>query len=90
VVQTLEVGVPEAIDDNLQEKALIYPNPAGDLIFVKCGSIVPMTFHIVNLTGQRVISKTLVSDYESIDISGLSNGIYMVELDDKRFKIVVE
>ena len=90
VVQTLEVGVPEAIDDNLQEKALIYPNPAGDLIFVKCESIVPMTLHIVSPTGQRVISKTLVSDNESIDISGLSNGIYMVELDDKRFKIVVE
>jgi hypothetical protein len=90
VVQTLIVPAAEAIDDNLQAGILIYPNPSGDQLFIRRESTAPRDLQIVDANGQVVIRKSLVSDKESIDISHLSEGIYVLRLDGETHKIVVK
>ena len=89
-VQTLTVGEPSAIDKDAGATMYIFPNPAKDHISIKRESSLPVNLVILNSTGQPVISRTLVSNNESIDISSLSKGIYVLKLDGKIIKIVVE
>ena len=62
---------------------LIYPTPAKNNIYIS--TIIGSRFHditIFNRLGQKVISKTLISN--KIDISNLEPGIYIIELASKK------
>ena len=59
---------------------LIYPNPTAHTLYLNNPENVEVK--ILNLQGQTVSTKTISSN-GNIDISGLSNGVYMVQINTK-------
>ena len=66
--------------ENVSEKLYIYPNPANTNIIIS-STYDFKTYEIVNTIGQKLLSGNIkgLSD-ESIDVSGLTNGIYILRL----------
>jgi TonB family protein len=59
----------------------IYPNPAHDQITIKIeDQDINVRFQIINSGGQIVANGQLNESVEQIDISGLTNGIYILNL----------
>jgi uncharacterized protein YkwD len=69
------------IDDNVGLK--VYPNPAQDMIYLDFNKKiqVSLSITITNITGQIVYQKNVdySNDVFSINISNLSNGIYLLK-----------
>ncbi len=60
---------------------IMYPNPAKEtVIFENIDQKQHIT--IFNLLGQRVVDQTIDAELNSIDISGLSNGTYLVKFNE--------
>ncbi len=60
---------------------VLYPNPAKDLLYIdRSGKTEAITLNIYNLLGKLVLAETIVGD-EPIDISSLSAGSYIVNID---------
>ena len=61
---------------------MLYPNPAKDILNINTnfGMIKP-TYRITNLLGQVITSGTIENN--SINISSLKKGIYLIELSDE-------
>ena len=73
------VGVPLKVRGALQQKATevyIYPNPANKFIYINAtlGAEVILT----NLLGQIHMETTMRNSIEQIDVSGFTNGVYLV------------
>lgn len=56
----------------------IYPNPSSGLVFIKSKNMVIQKIEIFNLIGQ--IKKSVISDFQTLDISDLSVGIYLMKI----------
>jgi hypothetical protein len=74
----------------------VYPNPANDILNVNISGSDEKgaTGSLFNMTGQVVLNKKMQNGTNVIDISRLSNGVYLLKLVDntgtQTFKIVVE
>ena len=73
------------VDEPVVESIEVYPNPAGDVLFVETSNATD--YRIVNLFGQTLISGTVSNSV--IDISALSNGIYFLKIKNSALKIIV-
>jgi len=62
------------------EELKIYPNPAEDEIFIKGSFDVPALFELYDITGRKVLKKTLTSINSQVNISHLSKGFYIYKL----------
>jgi hypothetical protein len=60
----------------------IYPNPANQLIQINNPTQKQTTFTITDLVGNIIIKKNINKSTESINIAQLSNGIYLITIDD--------
>jgi hypothetical protein len=65
-------------DFELQQIA-IYPNPAKTLIHISTNQLMISKIQIINSLGQNV--KTIIDNFENIDISGLSSAFYTLRID---------
>ncbi len=68
----------------------IFPNPASNFITIKRSNSSNATLTIFNSSGQIFIEKQIVSDQESIDITSLPKGFYILKLQELTFKIVIK
>ena len=81
----LSADEPIAENNNV-ETLLVYPNPAmGSDVQVSTAGFFGMTeIEVFDLQGRKVVSKTLqnaqATERETIDVSSLSNGTYVVRL----------
>lgn len=70
------------ITSNIQDLKLndiqIYPNPATNILNIKSKENAKM--NINNMLGQNVFSANLINGINSIDISKLSEGVYVIEV----------
>jgi hypothetical protein len=82
----VEVDTTLSINENEFYHFQIYPNPAQNTISIKNKK--PVSVSIYSLSGALLFSKSIRKD-EEIDISGLSNGVYMVAVENKRQRLVV-
>ena len=76
------------LEENTFEGNLkIYPNPAWDKVYVD-RSDQELTINIYNLVGDIVLQKDLTTNENSIDISSLQGGVYLITLkgNDSFFK----
>ncbi|MDD4141424.1 MAG: thiol protease/hemagglutinin PrtT [Bacteroidales bacterium] len=64
--------------DDINRTLAVYPNPANDKITVEGADIISVS--IYNMLGQSVKTVSCDSNSTSIDIKGLSNGIYMLDI----------
>jgi hypothetical protein len=65
----------------------IYPNPVKDELKINTNSNNPVTVSIVDMYGKKVVTKNVTS-LSTIDMSGLSSGIYLVTLLTEKGEII--
>ncbi len=74
----------------LSENVVVYPNPTeSSILFKSKESLSNQKVTVYNTNGQLIAEKTIQSD-NSIDLSNLSLGIYVIQLAEskKSFKII--
>jgi hypothetical protein len=84
-----------SVDNALKENILsVYPNPASDILHVKLPDAGFTSISLADITGKVVLSKRVTSGIQTIDISGLNAGIYLLTANKTsevhRFKVVVK
>ena len=70
--------VEAPVDSIAIAKALIYPNPAADVISVDTRSAVGDFLVVMNRVGQVVIRQKIILDRATIRVSDLKSGIYFI------------
>ncbi len=75
----------------LSENVVVYPNPTeSSILFKSKENLNNEKVTIYNTNGQLITEKTILSD-NSVDLSNLSTGIYLIQLSSKpknSFKII--
>ncbi len=65
----------------------VFPNPATDFINFKTNRIdLPSNYRIFNQSGQTVIAGKLTIKNQTINISGLSSGVYILKFNDDKMQ----
>ena len=85
VYEQWHLGIEETTVENGFD---IYPNPANGIIYVKSNDV-NSDYQIVNILGETVISGEITSEIQQIDISNLSDGIYLIRIHNKTMKIII-
>jgi len=67
--------------NNFEESVSIYPNPATDILFVEAQNQ-NSTFTVRDLTGKAVISVLLDDTKSAIDVTNLSPGYYIYQIEN--------
>jgi hypothetical protein len=62
------------------DKLDIYPNPTNDKITIDCVIRQDYTMHVYNTVGQCLMQRELNTQTNTIDISSLTSGIYILKL----------
>lgn len=71
------------IDEMAQAPFLLYPNPASDNITIQTsGKSSSESFIITDLRGREVLHGKLASPKTTLDVSGLSRGSYLIQLEN--------
>ncbi len=81
---TLTIEVATGISDVTEDVLRVYPNPASDIIYID-GAEGMVTLY--NISGKKVLTHDL-SNNNSIEISNLDEGIYILNVDGKNVKII--
>lgn len=69
---------------------LVYPNPANKNVTIRFNCDEKQKqIRIYNSIGQEVSSTTSENDFENIDVSNLSEGVYMINVNNKSFKQLI-
>jgi hypothetical protein len=87
----LTTGTTSGINEVTANKVIsIYPNPISTIVNIYSEGHLNHKIYIVqNVLGQRVLTgKSPNSDFFSIDFSELENGVYMISIDKKAFKVI--
>ena len=76
-----------SVEENEMEKAIIniYPNPTSDYLFVEIETELfesgSLTFSIYDIIGKKLLSIQARSQWESLDVSKLSSGTYILSIE---------
>ena len=78
-----------SVEENPEVTFTIYPNPTSGLLHVETqrATSLPMEYRITNLLGQTLLSGVL--EGQTIDVSTLSNGFYLLKIQNSTIKITV-
>ncbi len=71
----------------------VYPNPTNGVLFVetwRAASLQNPTYHITNLLGQTVLSGSINTETQQIDIKKLPSGMYFITVGGQTVKFVVK
>jgi hypothetical protein len=60
--------------------ALIYPNPASNMLYINCKSESKLSYEVMNMMGQVLAEEPMEKNSHEINTSMLSEGIYMLVL----------
>lgn len=75
---------------NKNFKIDIYPNPAKNIVSIELQHTKFSKFSVFNLLGVCVIHQSVSNQINTIDISNLSKGIYMIELSNEQGSIYLQ
>ena len=71
----------------------VYPNPTNGILFVetrRATSLPDQTYRIINLKGQTILSGSINTDKQQINIANLPEGIYFISVGKTTLKFVVK
>ena len=86
------VSVPQnnGISDVESTALQVYPNPASDVLNVVCGPVErDARAALYDMSGRKVLGKTVNGDSLTFNTSTLANGVYILHVGDKNVKVVV-
>jgi uncharacterized repeat protein (TIGR01451 family) len=78
-----------SINENVASLIKVVPNPAQQVIYILGKNYQNQTATIYDAVG-KVVLRSAINNNQSIDINGLSKGIYFVEVAGQRVKFVKE
>lgn len=67
----------------------LYPNPAVNEVTLKAANGKAQSYTLYNSFGQALVSRPIVFGETKIDVSGFPSGIYFVEVEDWKGKLMV-
>lgn len=76
----------------VEAKVWIYPNPVAEKLIIQvenANSFEERAIKIYNHNGQLVMDHTMLTDSFEWDVSSLSSGLYIADVDGKKIKFVV-
>ncbi|MBK7096258.1 MAG: cadherin domain-containing protein [Saprospiraceae bacterium] len=79
-IWTVSVSYPVSLQDQDQAKLNIYPNPVHDILFIE-GIDKNCRAYVLSTDGKLIMSKILTNSENSINISALSQGLYLILLE---------
>jgi hypothetical protein len=66
-------------NDTVLSSLQVYPNPAKGIVNIDLGNITgDTTYELFDVQGRKVISKVSSSNFETLNVENLSEGIYML------------
>lgn len=77
---------PNNISENNVNQFVIFPNPTNDIIHFSLDGK-ETDYSIYNVAGQKVMNGTAT---ESVDVSNLNKGLYIIKIGEKTARFVVE
>lgn len=93
-----DIGTATNDLDFKAESLTIYPNPAVDRINISWTKEIATngkaTIRIIDLSGRVITTKQVNNNESNLDISGLSNGLYILSINDetsassKKFSVI--
>lgn len=76
-------GVEEIVASG---KQVLYPNPTSDFVRVRTGGDIYI-LNIMDVSGKLLKSERLTVDGQSVELSGLANGLYVYQMFDESGKV---
>ncbi len=80
IFSSCDVGVQE--NSILKDYISVYPNPTNAYLNIKTTTSLELDYAVYNLFGQEVLKGEL-NELQTINVSHLSNGLYMIKIQDK-------
>lgn len=77
-IQDNSLGINESTIQNFR----IYPNPSFDYLTIT-GSLGTYSFDVIDLTGRVIITTDMTTDSLQLDVSSLTQGVYLLRVIDK-------
>ena len=71
------VSADDIFEENLFD---IYPNPTSDFIFIENNNTEEFEVSVFDLFGKRIYNDVFSNSHEQINLAGLANGVYLVEI----------
>jgi hypothetical protein len=72
-----------SIDEVFQMSMRSWPNPTNDILTIRTTETTEkLSVHIANTTGVQLLSRSLKSPLDEVDVNGLASGCYMVSIHD--------
>ena len=65
-----------------------FPNPSTNYITIRNPLQVSLNFCITTLEGRKIFQKQVTTEFETIDISKLSKGVYLLRMNDVTQKLI--
>ncbi|MFY8068082.1 MAG: T9SS type A sorting domain-containing protein, partial [Flavobacterium sp.] len=66
-------------NDNVLGSLKVYPNPAKGIVNIDLGNVTgDTTYELFDVQGRKVISKVSSTNFETLNVESLSDGIYML------------
>ncbi|MBT3799936.1 MAG: T9SS type A sorting domain-containing protein, partial [Bacteroidetes bacterium] len=82
------IEVFSSLHENHEQFVTIYPNPVSDKLFIDVGKITNcQSISIFNTVGMKVLSDNNAKLPCTIDVIGLKQGIYFLQLDLNEFQL---
>jgi hypothetical protein len=66
----------------------VYPNPVSNVVYIQNAPETDFTVSIYRMNGVLVLTTKLSSGTKSIDVSYLSSGLYLLNVNSRTFKFV--
>ncbi len=76
------------IEERIGNTVLVYPNPSENLITVERSLSTSTNLRLFDISGRFVKSIPLVGSKNELDISHLTNGLYIIDVDSFRLRFV--
>lgn len=76
-------------DENEREKDIhLYPNPAKDNVTIEMDLTNKQEYYIYSVLGELIVSGTIHSDNNTINISGLPSNIFLLRIENKTLLLI--
>jgi len=72
-------------ESSMDTQILIYPNPTFNRVIINCGQIRNLKMQIFNIIGDCLLEKELENYTNDLDISSLSEGLYIIKISTSNF-----
>jgi hypothetical protein len=77
---TYSITVSTLVSSIFMDKVNIYPNPAGDVLYIEMDELTGAKIDVINLLGETILTELAEESCISINLSGLTEGFYIVRI----------